>query len=154
LPIHPPAAFAVPAGHAAAVEDCLLSFSSLHFLQFLLEPQDFGVVAVVLGVNDAGLQIADCWGCYVSPLSFFFGHYAAFASATTVRHSPRLKPTARNIRLSIFASFSSFPVSQGLIMLIVAGVLIIVRFLASVLRLDAGMISLSELASMVGDIIL
>ncbi len=39
-------------------------------------------------------------------------------------------------------------------MLIVAGVLIIVRFLASVLRLDAGMISLSELASMVGDIIL
>jgi uncharacterized membrane protein YwaF len=112
------------------------------------------VVAVVLRVNDAGLQVADCWGCYVSPLSFFFAHYAAFASATSVLHSPRLKPTARNIRLSIFASFSSFPVSQGLIMLIVAGVLIIVLFLASVLRLDAGMISLSELASMRGDIIL
>jgi hypothetical protein len=112
------------------------------------------VVAVVLRVNDAGLQIADCWGCDVSPLSFFFGHYAAFASATTVRHSPRLKPTARNIRLSIFASFSSFPVSQGLIMLIVAGVLIIVLFLTSVLRLGAGMISLSAGASMRGDIIL
>ncbi len=40
-------------------------------------------------------------------------------------------------------------------MLIVAGVLIvIVLFLTSVLRLDAGMISLSELASMRGDIIL
>ena len=52
--------------------------------------------------------------------------YDCFASATTVRHSPILRPTARNIRLSIFASFSSFPVSQGLIMLIVAGVLIIV----------------------------
>ena len=112
------------------------------------------MVAVVLRVNDAGLQIADCWGCDVSPLSFFFGHYAAFASATTVRHSPRLKPTARNIRLSIFASFSSFPVSQGLIMLIVAGVLIIVLFLTSVLRLGAGMISLSAGASMGGDIIL
>ena len=53
-------------------------------------------------------------------------NYDCFASATTVRHSPILRPTARNIRLSIFASFSSFPVSQGLIMLIVAGVLIIV----------------------------
>jgi hypothetical protein len=39
-------------------------------------------------------------------------------------------------------------------MLIVAGVLIIVLFLTSVLRLGAGMISLSAGASMRGDIIL
>jgi hypothetical protein len=61
LLIHPPKAFAILAEHAAAVEDCLLSFLSLHFLQFLLEPQDFGVVAVVLGVNDASLQVANCF---------------------------------------------------------------------------------------------